>query len=116
MLSQRRRYFAPPELQSFLGSWLYKHLVPPGTKTITNHIRRLMDRENFRDMTLPMLARCKVHNREGREWLNYCSLQPLSTLKLCPEFNTGPRSGHHPRNPRFDDANLERLGNTAGRS
>jgi len=27
------KYFAPPELQSCLGSWLYKHLVPPGPKT-----------------------------------------------------------------------------------
>jgi hypothetical protein len=27
------KYFAPPELQSCLGSWFYKDLVPPGPKT-----------------------------------------------------------------------------------
>jgi hypothetical protein len=29
----KAEYFAPPELQSSLGSWFYKHLVPPGPKT-----------------------------------------------------------------------------------
>ena len=29
------KYFAPPELRGSLGSWFYKHLVPPGPKTST---------------------------------------------------------------------------------
>src|ERR1700730_5026280 len=65
---------------------------------------------------LLIASNCKTQNREGRAWLNYSHLQPLSTLKLARELNTHLVSGHHPRNPRLDDANLEILGNTAGRS
>jgi len=33
VLLSEAKCFAPPELQSCLGSWFYKHLVPPGPKT-----------------------------------------------------------------------------------
>jgi hypothetical protein len=33
VLLSEAKCFAPPELQSCLGSWFYKHLVPLGPKT-----------------------------------------------------------------------------------
>jgi len=52
VLLSEAKYFAPPELQSCLGSWFYKHLVPPGLKTSRPKINRLIRCENFRDTTL----------------------------------------------------------------
>jgi hypothetical protein len=33
VLLTKLKYFAPPELQSSLGSRFHKHLVPPGPET-----------------------------------------------------------------------------------
>ncbi len=33
-LAAAAKYFAPSELQTYRNSWFYKHLVPPGPKTV----------------------------------------------------------------------------------
>ena len=49
-LSAKSKCFAPPELESYLGSWFYKHLVPPGTEDSSDRtMDRLIRCEDLRD-------------------------------------------------------------------
>src|SRR3981081_796236 len=58
------QFFASPKLQTSLGSWFYKHWVPPGPKS--NAITGVICCQNSRDTTL---VSCFVNSRHKRNAL-----------------------------------------------